>query len=272
MDGNTGRKRLAFRRDGSGKSVVLLHGIPGSGRNWNGVADGLSDDHDVIVPDLLGFGGSSRPATLEALHADAQASALADLLDEIEVSGAIVVGHDFGGPIALLLAAKRPDLVSHLGLLATNAFTDTPIPFPLSAVTWPLVGNAASGLLFSRPSLAMMLKSGTRKPNKRLDASAYLGDKGQVRSIRTIFGGSLSGLRTLYGPVEAALKSVHVPSIVVWGDRDPFFPVRQGERTAQALRAPLEVLEGAGHFLPEERPDEVAAAIRALEKMEVAAR
>lgn len=181
-----------------------------------------------------------------------------------EASARLVAGHDFGGPVALLLARSRPDLVTHLALFSTNAFTDTPVPFPLSTINTPLVGRLAASVLFSTPSLWLMLRSGTGRPRTHLNVAAHLGDWRQQSAIRTIFEGSLRHLAELYAPVEDALETVRVPAHVGWGARDPFFTVEQGRRTATALRAAFELLPEAGHFLPEERPVEVAAAIRSL--------
>ena len=245
-------------------AVLLLHGIPGSGAAWRPVAAHLSGDFNVVVPDLLGFGGSARPAALRALHAAGQAAAIGQLLDELGTGPVVVVGHDFGGPVALTLLSQRPDQVRGLGLLAANTFTDTPIPFPLSAVTWPVVGQISAAVLFSRPALAMMLSSGVGRPRCRLADADYVGDRRQQRAIRTIFRGSLTRLAELYRPIQDQLDRVDVPTFVGWGDRDPFFSVAHGERTAAAVGAPLRIYADAGHFLPAERPVDVAADIASL--------
>lgn len=255
---------LSYRRMGSGQPLVLVHGIPGGAATWKQVVERLPADTEVIVPDLLGFGGSVRPRGLPALHAAAQADALGSLLDELQLTRAIVIGHDFGGPVSLLLCAARPDLVAAVGLFATNAFTDTPIPFPLSMVKWPVVGAAARWALFSAPALRMMLRYGVGTSGPQLDPAVYLGDSAQQASIATIFAGSLVNLMRLYEPVEAQLHALRIPTIVGWGDHDPFFTLAQGKRTADAAGAQLRCYPGAGHFLPEERPAELAADIGAL--------
>jgi pimeloyl-ACP methyl ester carboxylesterase len=199
------------------------------------------------------------------LWADAQAERLAQTLDQLGIRSATVVGHDFGGPVALHLLNRRPDLVGGLALLATNVFPDTPIPFPLVAVTWPLVGGLASRLLFSAMSLRVMTGRMTGRPPVRLDPGIYVGHRDQARAIRLIFTDALANLADRYGPLEGILRRAAVPGTVVWGDRDPFFPLSQAERTAAAFPdADLHVLPGAGHALPEERPDQVAAAIADL--------
>jgi pimeloyl-ACP methyl ester carboxylesterase len=256
--------QLALSREGAGPAVMLLHGVPGSAATWSQVAVRLAPEADVIVPDLLGFGGSARPRDLQTLHAVSQAEALLDALDAQEVPTATVVGHDFGGPVALSLLAMAPERVSSLGLLATNAFPDTPIPFPLSTIFWPVFGRLAAAGLFSRPSLRLMLRTGVGSPRVRLDPAAHLADADQVRAVRTIFEGSLRHLTELFSPVEIALETADVPGFVLWGDRDPFFTIESGKRTAAAFGVPLTRLDGAGHFLPEERPEEVAQAVLSL--------
>lgn len=254
---------LALHETGSdGPAVVLIHGIPGSSGVWGAVARALAPDHRVLAADLLGFGESPRPAGAEELWAERQADALATALDSAAVTDACIVGHDFGGPVALALSRRRPELFRSLGLLAANAFPDTPVPLPIRAVRWPLIGHVAGGALFSRPSLALMLRQGSSAP---LDAKTYLGDSAQRAAIATIFSHALRNLEELYVPLGEALAEIDVPVLVGWGDRDPFFGVEQGERTAAAARhGRLVVYPGAGHFLPSERPAEVAGDIRAL--------
>jgi pimeloyl-ACP methyl ester carboxylesterase len=83
------------------------------------------------------------------------------------------------------------------------------------------------------------------------------------RWTRRIFLDSLRHLRARYEPVQRALCAVTCPSVVVWGDRDPFFPVSVGERTARSIPgARFETLQGCGHFVPGEAPAELAAIIR----------
>ena len=254
---------MAYRRNGQGPTVVLVHGIPGQGRAWERVEAFLTGSFDVVTPDLIGFGASDGPnrPTIETVGPAAQAAALEALLDDLGVRSATVAAHDFGAPIGVLLAAARPDIVSALSLLSGNAFPDTPIPFPLSLTKAPVVGGLFSRLLFSGPSLALMLRQGTGPGSTPPDVGVYLGDRRQRRTIAAIFSGALTRLEELYTPVAAALADIEVPVLVGWGDQDPFFPVEQGERTATAANGRLRLFEGAGHFLPHERPTGVAREI-----------
>ena len=262
---NIGSHRVRLlERPGTGPTFVLLHGIPGSARCWEPLIGQLADAH-VVAPDLLGFGESSRSDDKVELHAENQAQLLSAVLDEIDVSKAVIVGHDFGGPIALELIRHRPDLVGGLVLAATNTFGDTPIPMPLRLILLPGIGPILERLLLSRAAQRMMLRQGVGSNATRLDPGTYLGDRSQSRATRLIFGHSLRNLATLYEPIAAALGSVLVPTLVIWGDRDPFFDVETGRRTADAISgARFELLAGAGHFLPAERPVELAALLESL--------
>jgi pimeloyl-ACP methyl ester carboxylesterase len=118
-------------------------------------------------------------------------------------------------------------------------------------VTLPVLGRIFEHALFSGVSLALLTRRGVP-----------LGDRGERRSTRLIFASSLRLLRERYEPVERALRALDVPVLVCWGDRDPFFTVAQGERTAAAARyGRLRLYTGCGHFVPVERPDALAADI-----------
>ncbi len=264
---DVGRDRhFSLFDNGDGEtSLLLLHGIPGHRGAWDQVVDRLPAGHRVLVPDLLGFGGSSRPTPGAALHAAAQAEALVALLDRLRIPRVIVVGHDFGGPVALWMTRIRPGLVTHLGLAASNAMPDTPIPFPLNLLKAPILGGIVERATMSPTALRMMIGRGTGRPKVNIDRRAYVGDRRQARATRSIFAMSLRNLHELYTPTMDALHALDIPTFVAWGDRDPFFAVEEGQRVADAVAgASFTVFEGAGHFLPEERPQELADLIAKL--------
>lgn len=250
---------IAARVSGRGPTVLLLHGIPGVGAVWDELSRLLSARYRVVVPDLVGFGDSARADAIQSLWADAQAAAVLALMDDLCIDEALVVGHDFGGPVAAHLVAQARKRVAGLVLVSTNAFGDTPIPFPLSGILWPGVGRAWERMIFSAPSLRMMVRQGVGDRASKLDPYLYVGDRQQARAIRIIFASALRHLASRYGPITEILSRVEVPTRVVWGDRDPFFPVEQAHRTAELIQgAQTTVLPGAGHFLPEENPAALA--------------
>jgi 2-hydroxymuconate-semialdehyde hydrolase len=237
--------------------LLLIHGIPGSSVIWDGVRAELEHEFPVIAPDLLGFGDNPAEPDANALWADSQARAIASLLDTRGVERAVVVGHDFGGPVALELTALRPELATRLVLCATNTFPDVSIPMPIRGVTWPVVGDVAARVLLSGPSLRMMA------PRELVT---------DVGSTRTVFVTALRELERRYAPIERALRSVRCPALVVWAGKDPFFAREQGRRTAEALPdGRLLLYEDCGHYVPAEQPRRLAADIRSFVREPVAA-
>lgn len=248
---------------GEGPAILLLHGIPGTRRAWRPIAERLSGSGRVIAPDLLGFGDSSDPSGDS--HAPGQAAAAAALLDAMGVRRAHLVGFDFGGPIAVALCSTHPTRALSLTLIATNVFTDTPIPGLLKLAPVPILGDALFAAMCSWPGLAAMWLGGV-KDRSALPWRRFIADLPSRRGRRStsrIFLDSLRHLTARYAPIEAALPTIACPSAVLWGESDPFFPVSVGARTAAALPgATFGLLQGCGHFIPGERPDAVAALIR----------
>ena len=116
--------RLRVRRTGRGRTLLAIHGLGGSGRYWDGLAQRVGDRYTVVAPDLGGFGASSKPAgradrefhlaTLDRLAAD--------------LGPAVVVGHSLGGVLSLLWTARRPEQVRALSLNAS--------PYPTPRPEW----------------------------------------------------------------------------------------------------------------------------------------
>lgn len=259
--GTTQPIRMAAIEEGTGQVIVLLHGFPGNARDWGAVATTLSPNYRVIVPDLLGFGRSDAPNDIAGLNIAAQSAALEHLLAERNVTRCVLVGQDYGGPIAVALAARRPDLVVGLVLSSCNFFRDPALQAPMKLLPVPGIGRAVEAALFSPPSLRYMAHNGTRS-GKRLPA---VNSAAEVRSIHTIFATILRDLPTHFGAVEDALPALAVPVLVAWGDHDPFFAVPHARRAADAIPgARLRLYEGVGHFPHLEVTETYACDIAAL--------
>ena len=117
-------------------------------------------------------------------------------------------------------------------------------------------------MLFSGPGLRALWMAATadRKAFPFGEFQAGLDARGNA-TARRIFLESIRHLDALYAPIEAELERIDVPVTLVWADRDPFFPVAVGQRTASRFRSARWILVQGGHFLPQERPQAVAAAI-----------
>lgn len=255
---------LAYDEYGeAGPTVVLLHGIPGSRKTFAEVGERLGKTRRVIVPDLLGFGDS--PDAPAHYHAAEHAEVVVQFLGKLGIDELHLVGFDFGGPTAIRVAAKLGKRVRSLTVAATNMFPDTPIPPPLRLAKVPVLGWLFFRLAFGTVGLMAMWLAAVADRAAFPFKKYRMALKGHgTRTTRRIFLSSMRDLPGLYGEVERLGNSLRLPSLVLWGDRDPFFPTAVGERTAKSLGAELRVLQGCGHFVPEEHPAETAGAIAEL--------
>lgn len=187
------------------------------------------------------------------------------LLNEIGADRCHLVGFDFGGPIAMTLFGRDAGRCLSLVLLATNVLTDTPIPAPLRLARIPLLGDLWFRMLFGRVGLMLLWHAAVRA-KEQFPKHTYLQTLHPAQNITTtrqIFLLSMRDLRGLYCEVHSALSRVRVPATVVWADQDPFFPVRIGQAVAaQMPHSRLVVLNGCGHFIPQEKPAEVISILR----------
>ena len=257
------RGPLSLFECGRGTPFVLLHGLSQTSQSWQSAALELAPRFRVIVPDLLGFGASDLPD--ESVYMEEQARAIKALLDDLGVASLLVAGHDFGGPVAITLMRLHPELkILGVVLSNTNVFTDTYVPPPLRTAGVPLLGWLVYKLMAgSRFGLWMTYRMAVAR-KKTLPWQEFSSDV-DARSLRLtqrIFQRSLADLPANYRAVEQQLRLTRAPGLVLWGDRDPFFGVDVGRRTADAMpSATLRILAGTGHFGPHESPREYAAAI-----------
>jgi pimeloyl-ACP methyl ester carboxylesterase len=246
--------------------VLLLHGWPGTARDHRAVRARLREDLSVIVPDLLGFGSAFHgPVALEDATAEAHAERLLDALD----GDLVVAGYDIGSRIGQAMARMAPERIA--GLVATPAF-----PAMQRYATAPEMAAHYWYQHFHRLPLSTQLLDG--RPG---DVRAYLTHIWSTWAGRDLTSdpefdalvadyarpGALAASIAWYSanPSGGSQAAIDVPSIILWGDRDPLFPVAWSESTAESFpNAELRVLEGCGHFVPLEAPEAFAAAVEEL--------
>ena len=248
-------KRVAFRRMGAGPTLVLIHGITNSSQSWEPAMRLLARDFDVIAPDLPGHGESDRQRGDHSLGG--HACVMRDLLHVLEIERATVVGHSLGGGVAMQFAYQFPDMVERLVLVGSGGLGREVSPLIRSAAL-PLAEHVLP-LLTARPLIeAGSLVAGLAgrlgfKPGADLAevsrGVASLGDTERraafVRTVRSV----ISPLGQRVTATDRLYLAADLPTLIVWGDRDPIIPVEHG-RAAHALlpNSRLEIFEGAGHF------------------------
>jgi pimeloyl-ACP methyl ester carboxylesterase len=259
--------RVAYRDAGSGDVLLLIHGMAGSSDTWRAMIPQLSKRYRVVAPDLLGHGRSAKPRGDYSLGAFAVW--LRDLLDEVEVSRATVVGQSLGGGVAMQFVYQHPDYCERLVLISSGGLGPD--------VGWILRLLSAPGtelilpLVAPRPVLTAGNKlrswfsaNGIQSPRgaELWNAYASLADS----ETRHAFLRTLRSVVDYHGQAVSALNRLHVasdlPIMAIWGDHDNIIPVDHAY-AAHAARpgSRLEVLSGVGHFPQVERPSEVVELI-----------
>lgn len=236
----------------NGPPLLIVHGLFGSGRNWNVIAKRLSDTYRVITPDLRNHGQSPR----HPLHRYSDlAEDLAALIEKIGAP-AHVCGHSMGGKAAMVLALKRPDLLDRLiiGDIAPVAYTHSQLPFihAMRAVDLSAVA-------------------------RRSDAEAQLAAQGVAPELQSFFTQSLDlkARRWLLNLDALEANMPHImgfpqvsgsfagPTLFLSGaDSDYVQPTQRTGIKSLFPKARFARLPGAGHWLHAEKPREFEAALR----------
>jgi len=255
---------------GRGEPVLLVHGQPGLGSDWAAVTERLPD-HRVLVVDRPGYGRSGdAPVSM-----DENALMLGELLEQRAAAPATVVGHSYGGGVAILLAARRPDLVGGLVLVGSTGRADGLNGFD-RVLAAPVVGDAVSAAgLFALGHLLPRLRTaaGTR-PQRGFewlraslpDASYEKVSAPVGRRVWRSFVAEQRWLLREIGDVEAALPAVEAPTVVVSGAWDLVVAPSVSAAIAAAIPgSQLVSVARTGHFVPRDAPEVVVSAVRSVE-------
>ena len=256
---------------GSGPAVVFVHGQPGLGTDFDAVATLLVEDHRVIAPDRPGYGASANPALSMAQNAEL----LAALIEERAASPATVVGHSYGGGVAVLLAAARPDLVSGLVLVDSVGRADSVNVFD-HVLAAPVVGEtlSAAGLLVLGRVLPRLRDLVSLAPGDILrsirvslpDSSFLEVASKRGRQVWRSFVFEQRALLREIGEVEASLLAIAAPTVVIAGAWDVVVAPSVAASIAESvIGAELIMVDHVGHFVPRDAPDIVARAVRRTE-------
>jgi len=257
---------------GQGPPVLAVHGQPGLATDWDSVAGLLEDTHRVLAPDRPGYGRSGG----EPVGMVANAEMLGDMLVERGAAPATVIGHSYGGGIAILLAARRPELVSGLVLVGSVGRADS-IGAIDHALALPWAGEAltAAGLLAFGRVLPRLRGVAAHVPGRRLAwLEASLPDRRYVevashfgRQIWRSFVFEQRALMREISEVEASLPLVGVPTVVMTGTWDVVVPAAVAASVAGAIAgSEMVTIARTGHFIPRDHPRIVADAVLRVEE------
>ena len=248
-----------------GVPVVLLHGFPESAAVWEPVSALLNESGlRTYAPNQRGYSPGARPDGVDSYRIDHLVADVIGLLDALDLDTAHLVGHDWGAAVAWVVAARYPDRITSL--------TTVSVPHP-GAFGWALREDADQK---ERSSYIRLLRMEGKAERVLLDENAH--------SLRAMFGdvvppalvdrhvalvsepgamtAALNWYRAMTSDFEAT-PAVTAPTTYVWSTGDIALGRAGAERCGEFVDAPYEfvVLDGATHWIPEQRPDALAEAI-----------
>jgi pimeloyl-ACP methyl ester carboxylesterase len=257
--------KVHYQRAGTGRPLLLLHGLVGSARNWRQNISFLSRDSSVYAVDLFNMGESERVPGLDA-GLEATADRVAACMAALGLDEADVAGHSHGGAVAMMLAARHPKRVRRLILFApANPFCD--LGHQLIRFYQTRLGGWVARRI---PILPRMLKATA--------LSRMYGDPSRVDDAA--LDGYTDGLH-IPGTIDHVLQIVRrwsvdmgilrsaladlagKPTLLIWGDRDRAVGLTSGQQLQRILpQSSLIVIPGVGHIPFEEQPDVCNRAMR----------
>jgi pimeloyl-ACP methyl ester carboxylesterase len=250
--------RVHYLHAGSGRPMLLIHGLVGSSENWRNNIDALAQNASVYAIDLMNMGKSQRVGGLDA-RLMATANRIVAVMDALNLSNADIVAHSHGGAVALMLAALHPRRVRRLILFAPAN------PYSRSSDLMVRVYSTAWGGF-----LAWMLPY-LPAPIQRIALGEMYGGAHRVvdRCLREIVDGlrSPGTLRHVLciircwfaemAKLKCALRRVRrIPTLLVWGDSDCTVSLSSGTKLKRVLRASELIVVPGGHSVFEETPEE----------------
>ena len=257
--------RRAFVKVGQGPVLLLLHGLGCDHTTWEPVIDSLARRYTVIAPDLLGHGQSAKPRADYSVGG--YANAMRDLITVLGIDKVTVVGHSFGGGIAMQFAYQFPERTERLILVASGGLGPEVSP-AIRAITTPGF-HQVMGLL-TLPGVRHVGMAGLRalsgaplKHARDLHEVANIYDSFKDpyarHAIQHVVRAVVDWRGQIVTMADRAYLTEAMPMCVVWGRDDKVIPVRHADNVGElAPKARVEVIPNAGHFPHKDHPHRFA--------------
>lgn len=254
------------------QTIVLLHGFPTSSNMYRDLIPLLSDKYHLIAPDYPGFGLSSAPKMENFDYTFENMSLLMEkFIDKLQLSSLYLFIQDYGGPIGMRIATKRPELIKGLIIQNANAYEEGLGPWAKKIGNFvqskDFKGlNEYKNYLFSLEGIKSQYITGAKQPDV-INPISYLTDaalmqrKG-INEIQTALFNDYKSNFPKYKGWQNYLKQTQPPTLVIWGQNDPFFSKAGAEAYKKDLENPTIHLFDGGHFMLEEYAYEASILIK----------
>ncbi len=261
--------KLAIQESGRGKPIVFIHGLGASSYTWHKIVPELAKTNRVIAIDLKGFGQSDKPLDNRYSIFD-QAKLVEDFLSRSKLRGVTLVGHSFGGGVALAVALNQIDAgnrqIEKLILIDSVAYRQ-PLPFFFQVLRTPVIGELGMSLVPPEVQMTHALSIAYYKDEKVTEdtvnhyASALHSEGGRHALFHTI--NSLDPDKA--EEFSHRYRRLTMPALLLWCEHDKIVPLKFGKRLFNDLPdARIEVIEDCGHIPHEEQPEETLRLIQSF--------
>lgn len=251
--------KLPFDDRGQGAVVVLLHGFPLDRSMWSAQLEALSTRYRVIAPDLRGHGRAAADPGVYSM--DLMADDLIETLDDLGVRDVVLGGLSMGGYVALSAILRYPDRFRALILMDSRAGVDEPEAARARRIVAAKVEAEGDVTPVVDGMIPKLFAPSTYTENPALVAAT------RALMMRAAPGTVASALRGMSERPDRTedLPGIAFPALVIVGAHDAITPPAEAQAMAAALPDDrLEIIQGAGHLAPMERPAEVNRAILAF--------
>jgi 2-hydroxymuconate-semialdehyde hydrolase len=249
---------LAYMREGSGQPVLLVHGISTYSFIWRKIIPILSPNYDVIALDLIGCGSSDKPLDVDYSIKN-QADIIAKFIKKIELEKVHLVAHDVGGGIAQILAVKYTEMIKDVTLINSVAYDFWPVQ-PIIALRTPILRQIAmSALDFG--ALRLIVKRGIYNQEFLTDELMELFWKPMTSRLgRKAFLRFAEGLNNKHLlEIKDQLHSIKMPFLIIRGEADLYLSGDISETLHKNIKgSTLIKIQNAGHYIMEEKPEQIA--------------
>ena len=256
--------RRAYRRKGKGPALLLLHGLGCESGTWEPVMDALAEHYTVIAPDLLGHGESDKPDADYSLGG--YANGMRDLLTILGINKVTVVGHSFGGGVAMQFAYQYPDRTERIALVSSGGLGKDVTPL-IRFLTLPGSG-AALGLATLRPwrravaaSMRGLSRTGVRQLRDLGEVAAIyesFADPRARHAVQRVTSHVLDWRGQFVTMIDRTYLARIIPVLVVWGADDLVIPASHADIARNQAWSHVHVLPDAGHFPHRDHPEQFA--------------